>query len=119
AKTMDSAGPAACLQRVDDHRLAATLEETDRSEARDPGIKHLDVRRQIVPLAKPPEDMGAEAVVTLPGIPEADDVEHPSSPLIRPGSFASDRTPRSGPCRRGRRRATGRCAPVRRGSPGP
>jgi hypothetical protein len=41
AKSTDTAGSAACPQRVDDHHLAAILEVTDRIEARDSGIEHL------------------------------------------------------------------------------
>ena len=79
----DMADSATRLQRVDDHRLAATLEVTKRTEARDSGIEQLHLAGQAKSFAKPPEDMDAEAVVTLPEIPEANDVEHPGSRLIR------------------------------------
>src|SRR5262245_56883934 len=119
AKATDTADPATGPQRVDDHRLAATLEVTDRTQARESGIKQLHLTGQARSFAKPPEDMDAEAVVALPEIPEADHVDHPASPLIRPGRSSPARSSRSAPCRTGRRRATERCDPPRRGSPGP
>jgi hypothetical protein len=76
AKTTDSADPASGFQRVDDHHLAAILEVPDRSEARDPRLEHLHRAGQAGERAESPEDMDAEAIVALPGIPEAYDVEH-------------------------------------------
>jgi hypothetical protein len=75
-KETDSAHPASGLQRVDDHHPAAILEVPDRTEARDPGIEHLHRAGQTGTLAKAPEDVDAEAIIALPGIPETHDVEH-------------------------------------------
>ena len=75
-KATDSADPASGLHRVDDHHLAAILEVPDRTKARDPGIEHLHRAGQTGKLAESPEDVDAEAIVALPGIPEAHDVEH-------------------------------------------
>src|SRR5262249_54067985 len=49
---------------------------TERTEARGAGVEYLHRAGPTAHLAKPPEDMDAEAVVTLPGIPKAHDVEH-------------------------------------------
>jgi hypothetical protein len=76
AKATDPADSASGFQRVDDHHLAAILEVPDRTEARDPGLEHLHRAGQAGELAESPEDVDAEAIVALPGIPEAYDVEH-------------------------------------------
>jgi hypothetical protein len=84
-ETMDTAGSATCPQRVDDHRFAATIEVTDRTEACDSSVEKLHLARRLWQFAKAPEDMAAEAVVTLPGISEAYDVDHPPVSNIRLG----------------------------------
>jgi hypothetical protein len=45
--TTDMADSATRLQRVDDHRLAATLEVTERAEACDSGIEQLHLPCQV------------------------------------------------------------------------
>ena len=100
--------------------LRAILEVTERTEARDPGIEQLHLAGQAAQLAKPPEDMDAEAVVTLPEIPEADDVEHrresPHQSLeghLLPGLHEVHRAEEAGVVR------PDDVTQLRRGSPGP